>query len=273
VTWELRELDGDLRGESPRGPLRVKASFALASGGRAELKGTVALDGDVDLELELEEVALAPVTAYLGDGTQLAGRVSGELELEGPARSPDRIAARLALRDADVRFDEISLRGPLRVEADLAGGLAAPSGSFDIDATQAELVWRALCKAGRNLGDRDGRACAGRAACRIRRSKLQVRRWTRPRAEQRRMRIDVRASPSPRRLEALVLLEGWQLRPPRAGALARRRPTQLHGRIELDKVRAASPRGGTLVRGALLGEARVPARGSSWWRPTRAFAT
>jgi uncharacterized protein involved in outer membrane biogenesis len=271
VIWELRELRGELRGEWPGEPLDVEASFALASGGSAELKGTATPDGEVDLELELDEVALAPATAYLGDGTQLAGLVSGELEMKGPARSPDRIAARLALRDADVRFDEISLRGPLRVEADLAGGLAAPSGSFDIDATQAELVYgRAFRKPAGTSATVSGRIVSGPGGLLgFDDLKLQVRDLdaTAELSSGERMRIDVRASPFELAgWEALVpLLEGWQLAGRLApGALAvERGPTELHGRIELDGIRAASPRGGALVlRGALLGEgSRVRSEG------------
>ncbi len=263
VIWELRELRGELRGEWPGEPLDVQFAFALASGGSAELKGTATPDGEVDLELELDEVALAPATAYLGDGTQLAGLVSGELEMKGPARSPDRIAARLTLRDADARFDEISLRGPLRVEADLAGGLAAPSGSFDIDATQAELVYgRAFRKPAGTSATVSGRIVSGPGGLLgFDDLKLQVRdlNATADLSSGERMRIDVRASPFDLAgWEALVpLLEGWQLAGRLApGALAvERGPTQLHGRIQLDGVRAASPHGGALVlHGALIGE-------------------
>ncbi len=263
VIWELRELRGEFRSESPRGPVRVQASFALASGGRAELKGTVTPAGEVDLELGLEEVALAPATSYLGDGTQLAGSVSGELEMKGPVRSPDRIAARLALRDADVRFDEIWLRGPLRVEADLAGGLAAPSGSFDIDATQAELVYgRAFRKPAGTSATVSGRIVSGPdGLLGLDDLKLRVRNLdaTAELSSGERVRMDVRAAPFDLTgWEALVpALAGWQLggRLAPAGLALVRAPTELHGRIDLDGVQASSPRGGTLVlRGALLGD-------------------
>ena len=71
MTWELRELQAKLRGESLEAPLRVEASFALASGGRATARGTVTLAGEVDLDLALEEIALAPAASYLGDGVRL----------------------------------------------------------------------------------------------------------------------------------------------------------------------------------------------------------
>jgi len=141
VPWELRKIEAKLRGESPEVPVRVEASFELARGGRARVQGSVTLAGKIDLVLTLEDVALAYAAAYLEAGARLAGAVSGTLALEGPARNPRRISARLALRDGDVRLEAITLRGPLRVEADLAGGLDARSGRFVVDATDAELVF------------------------------------------------------------------------------------------------------------------------------------
>ncbi len=140
VVVELRELAATLRSESPEAPVRIEASFELARGGRAEARGSATRAGEIDLDLTLEDVALANVARYLDAGARLAGAVSGSLALAGPAQSPSRISARLALADGDVQLDEIVLRGPLGIEADLTGSLAARSGSFVVDATRAELV-------------------------------------------------------------------------------------------------------------------------------------
>ena len=271
VIWELRELRAKLRGESLEAPLRIEASFGLASGGRVTAHGTATLAGEVDLELALEEVALAPVASYLGDGARLAGTVSGTLELEGPARSPSRVAARLALRDADVRFDEIALRGPLRLEVDLAGGPGASSGRFDIDATDAELVYGGAFRkpegtsatvSGRIVSGPDG--VLGFDDLKLRVRDLDA---TAELRTGRRMRMDVRAPPFDLAgWEALVpALAGWQLggRVAPDGLALERAPTGLHGRLGLDGVQATNPRGGTLVlRGALVGEGpRVRSQG------------
>lgn len=140
VVVELRELAATLRSDSPEARVRIEASFELARGGRAEARGSVTRAGEIDLAVTLEDVALANVAGYLDAGARLAGAVSGSLALAGPAQSPSRISARLALADGDVQLDEIALRGPLGIEADLAGSLAARSGSFVVDATRAELV-------------------------------------------------------------------------------------------------------------------------------------
>ena len=271
VTWELRELRAKLRGESLEAPLRVEASFELASGGRATARGTVTLAGEVDLDLALEEIALAPAASYLGDGVRFAGTVSGEVELEGPARSPGRIAARLALRDADVRFDEIALRGRLRLEADLAGGADAPSGRFDIDATDAELVYGGAFRkpagtsatiSGRIVSGPDG--VLGFDDLKLRVKDLDA---TAELRDGPRIRMNVRAPPFDLAgwEELVPALAGWQLGGRVApGELAlERAPTGLHGRLGLDGVQASSPRGGTLVlRGELVGEGpRVRSQG------------
>ena len=291
ITWELRDLDAKLRAASADAPLGVDASFELASGGRARAEGSVGLTGEIDLDLELEEVALAPATSYLGDGSQLAGSVSGSLRLAGPARNPDRIEAKLALRDADVRLGEIALRGPLRVEIDLAGVAGERSGRFDVEASEAELGYgRALRKPAGTPATVSGRIVSGQAA----EGGAQRAEGERRRAPARqggllgfddlklrvrnldasvqmsggeRMRMELETRPlALAGWEALLpALAGWRLDgfvAPQGVALEPS-PTALYGRIDLDGVQAVSPRGGTLLlRGALVGEgARVRSEG------------
>ncbi len=140
VVWELRELAATLSRDSPEARVRVEASFGLAGGGHAVARGSAAGARDVDLVMTLEDVSLARVAAYLDAGARLAGAVSGTLELAGPAQSPVRVSARLALSDGDVQLGEVALRGPLRVELELAGGRGARSGRFAVDATDAEIA-------------------------------------------------------------------------------------------------------------------------------------
>ncbi|MFI5216740.1 MAG: AsmA-like C-terminal region-containing protein [Candidatus Limnocylindria bacterium] len=267
VTWELRELRAKLRGDSLGEPLDVDASFELASGGRVKAEGTVTLAGEVDLDLALEEVALAPVASYLEGGASVAGLVSGSLELEGPLRSPSRVVAKLAFRDADLRLDEIALRGPLRLEADLTRASGAPSGRFEIDATGAELVYGgAFRKPPGTSATVSGRIVSGPGGTLgFDDLKLRVRDLDATAALHGgpRMRIDVHAPPFDLAgWEALLpALARWQLggRVAPDGIAIEQAPRELHGRLALDGVRATSSHGGVLVlRGALVGEgARV----------------
>jgi hypothetical protein len=48
-----------------------------------------------------------------------------------------RIEATVA--DGRIQLDDMTLRGPFEIAAELRGGLAAPRGRFDIDATDAEI--------------------------------------------------------------------------------------------------------------------------------------
>jgi hypothetical protein len=189
--------------------------------------------------------------------------VSGEVELEGPARSPHRIAARLTVRDADLQLGEIALLGPLRLEADLEDGSEAPSGRFDIDATDAELAYggafrkpagTAATVSGRIVSGPDG--VLGFDDLKLRVRDLDA---TAERRAGSRMRMELRAAPFDLAgWEALVpALADWQLGGRLApGELALERgPTALYGRVDLNGVRATHARGGSLaLRGALLGE-------------------
>jgi uncharacterized protein involved in outer membrane biogenesis len=271
VTWELRDLDAKLRAASADAPLGVDASFELASGGRARAEGSVGLTGEIDLDLELEEVALAPATSYLGDGSQLAGSVSGSLRLAGPARNPDRIEAKLALRDADVRLGEIALRGPLRVEIELAGVAGERSGRFDVEASEAELGYgRALRKPAGTPATMSGRIVSAEGGLlgfddlklRVRNLDASVEMSG---GERMRMELETRPLALAGWEALLPALAGWRLDGGVApqGVALEPSPTALYGRIELDGVQAVSPRGGTLLlRGALVGEgARVRSEG------------
>jgi hypothetical protein len=52
-----------------------------------------------------------------------------------------RLRADVALDGGRFQLEEMELRGHVDIEADLRGGLASPRGRFDIDATEAEIVY------------------------------------------------------------------------------------------------------------------------------------
>ncbi len=139
LRWELRALAATLRRAAPDAPLSIDAAFELAGGGRAVAHGSATPAGVIDLEITLDAVDLASAAPQLGARNRLAGAISGTLALAGPFASPDRISARLLLSNGAVQLDEIALRGALRVELELVGPLAARSGSFALDASDADL--------------------------------------------------------------------------------------------------------------------------------------
>jgi hypothetical protein len=139
VTWELRDIDVTARGESLDAPIDLDASFALGSGGSIEARGTATLAGDLDVTIELTDLALAPARPYLGESAIVEGRLGGTVSVKGPAADPDLVAIELSLSDALLTLDDITLRGPVAMRADVGTAVTLPTGRFELDASDAEL--------------------------------------------------------------------------------------------------------------------------------------
>jgi hypothetical protein len=139
VTWELSDVGVRLRGHAPDEPFDVEVKVEMAGGGRLSGQGSVGRDGQIDLGLELDAFPVDLVGHYLGDTAQLAGTLSGKLTARGDAADPDPLGFDLVLSDGDVRFDDLVLIGRAAIQGEISGGLRAPIGRFEADATQAEL--------------------------------------------------------------------------------------------------------------------------------------
>lgn len=139
VVWELREIDAQARGRALDEPFDFEVSLRLATGGRLELRGEATLGGAIDIEVDLDAVALAPAAPYLDPGSSVAGQLTGKISLQGPAADPSAIEADVEIRDGDFTLDSVAVRGRVTLRADVTGGIATPSGSFDLDATDAEV--------------------------------------------------------------------------------------------------------------------------------------
>jgi uncharacterized protein involved in outer membrane biogenesis len=139
VTWELRGVSVRARGISAGEPVELDFELELASGGRISGSGDATLAGVVDLEVNLYEVALEPARAYVDSGSTLAGRLSGTIAAVGPAANLESLRVDAKLVDGHFALDDMEVVGSVRVVADLHGSAAAPRGTFDIDATDAEV--------------------------------------------------------------------------------------------------------------------------------------
>jgi hypothetical protein len=139
VTWALRDIDASARGTAPDRPVDIEASAELGSGGAVVVRGTATLAGELDLEITLEALALGPLRSYVGAESELDGLLAGTVHVQGPAASPARISADLAIRDARFALSDIAVAGAVEGRADLSDALGAPAGSFDLDASRAEL--------------------------------------------------------------------------------------------------------------------------------------
>jgi hypothetical protein len=139
VTWELRDVGAEATGRLLSERIDLEASASLASGGAFRLDGSSTRAGELDLDLALDALALAPLAPYLEGIDSLSGVVSGKLRLAGPARDPERVSAELDFERLDLRRGELRVAGPLGLQAELASPLAAASGDFSADAGGAEI--------------------------------------------------------------------------------------------------------------------------------------
>ena len=139
VAWELREVNARARGRALDEPFDFEVSLRLASGGRLTARGEATLGGAIDVEVDLDAVALAPAAPYLDPGSSVAGQLTGKISAEGPAADLSAIKADVEIRDGDFALDAVAVRGRVTLRAEVTGGVASPSGSFDLDATDAEL--------------------------------------------------------------------------------------------------------------------------------------
>ncbi len=104
LVWDLVDLEARAKGSSLAGPIAVELSGKLATGGTVHVEGTAWLDGRIDLDATLDQLALEPLQRYVDAlGLVLGGRVSARAAIEG--------------------------------------GIAKVWGPFEVDATGAELIY------------------------------------------------------------------------------------------------------------------------------------
>jgi hypothetical protein len=143
VTWKLEDIQGEAAGTSLAAPIDFSLSARLASGGSLHAKGTSTTSGSVDLQATLEGVDLAAAKPYAGKtAASLAGSLGGTLHVQGSVTGSSAVDADLKVSNADVVVTSIAVRGPLSLRAQLTGAPANLSGKFDVDATNAELVYQ-----------------------------------------------------------------------------------------------------------------------------------
>jgi uncharacterized protein involved in outer membrane biogenesis len=143
ATWTIEKIQAEAAGTSLDAPIDFSLSARLASGGLLRAKGTGTTSGKVDLEATLEGVDLAAVKPYAGKTTaSLAGNLGGTVHVQGSAAGSSAVDADLKISNADVVVTSVAVHGPLSLHAQLTGEPASLSGTFDVDATAAELVYQ-----------------------------------------------------------------------------------------------------------------------------------
>jgi hypothetical protein len=149
LTWELRELVADARGKSLGDPIGFEFRGILASGGSIEASGEAQVEGPFRVDLQLEDVVLDPAEPYLAAGQSVRGAASGTVSARGREWETERLTLDLLLDDGEIAAEELAIRGQMRIHADLADVLEAANGSFQVDATDAELAYGSLLRKAR----------------------------------------------------------------------------------------------------------------------------
>ena len=83
----------------------------------------------------------------MGALRRLDARVSGRVDWRREQAADGSLSAQLRLRDAAVRLDELSLRGPLELNLALTSStVEGPTGRFELDAGQAEVDYGGVAR-------------------------------------------------------------------------------------------------------------------------------
>ncbi|MBW2386041.1 MAG: DUF748 domain-containing protein [Deltaproteobacteria bacterium] len=142
----LQALAISVAGADLSRPLDVQGSARLASGGRLAISGTLTLAGHANLRLELQELALDALHAYLGEEVRLDGLLGGEITLLGPVAEPEKLAVQLRVDAKSLSFGDTVIRGSVLLSANHSGDLAAPKGELSIDASGAAIEYADLAR-------------------------------------------------------------------------------------------------------------------------------
>ena len=149
ITWELRDIAAIATGKSLEDPIDFELSGALLSGGSFRANGEAEIEGAFRIDLRLEDVVLDPAAPYLAKGQRVSGAVSGAVSARGTAREVEGVVVDALLRDGELAFEDLVIRGQMKIRADLEGGLGDATGSFELDATDAEMEYGAAFRKGR----------------------------------------------------------------------------------------------------------------------------
>jgi hypothetical protein len=113
------------------------------------VKGEAEIGGPFRIDYHLTDVVLAPLAPYLSKGRRIAGAASGTVSTLREGEKPDRVKVDVSVRGGELAADDLAVRGEMKLQADLEGGLGKPNGTFQLDATDAELEYGAAFRKGR----------------------------------------------------------------------------------------------------------------------------
>lgn len=137
ATWELGDVVATASGQSMEDPIGFEIHGDLISGGSVQATGEAEIGGPFRIDFQLEGIALAPATPYLDKGQRVGGAVTGTVTTQRTEQEAERVVVDVLVRDGELAADDLTVRGEMKIRADLEGG----TGSFQLDATDAEVVY------------------------------------------------------------------------------------------------------------------------------------
>ena len=137
ATWELGDVVATASGQSTEDPIGFEIHGDLISGGSVQATGEAEIGGPFRIDFQLEGVALAPATPYLDKGQRVGGAVTGTVTTQRTQQEAESVVVDVLVRGGELTADDLTVRGEMKIRADLEGG----AGSFQLDATDAEVVY------------------------------------------------------------------------------------------------------------------------------------
>jgi hypothetical protein len=145
ATWELGDVVATASGQSMEDPIGFEINGDLISGGSVRATGKAEIGVPFRIDFQLEGVALAPATPYLARGQRVGGAVTGTVTTQRAKKEAERVVVDVLVRGGELAADDLTFRGEMKIRADLQGG----TGSFQLDATEAEVEYGAMFSKGR----------------------------------------------------------------------------------------------------------------------------
>jgi len=149
VLWELDDVIGTASGESVGDAIDFEIEGSLASGGSVQAKGEAEFGGPFRIDFQLEDVVLAPLAPYLSKGQRVRGAASGTVATLRTEQETERVSVDVVVRGGELAVEDLVVRGEMKILANLGEGFGDAAGSFQLDATDAEVEYGVLLRKGR----------------------------------------------------------------------------------------------------------------------------
>lgn len=142
VIWTIRDLGLQASlGMKDKDWFVDFALKAFLNDGSIAGKGRAVSSGEINVNLGLSAIDLAPFSAYLARGQKLAGIARGKLAVVGEKTGIEQITLDLTVEKSAFQFNDVGLKGVLTVRTDLKGVPPKGEGTVFVDATKAAVSY------------------------------------------------------------------------------------------------------------------------------------